>query len=105
MNMSMDSIRDESSTGETIKMIERMGRTISAENLGEFESFLTKHLSTCTIDISDWPSPSVKSLLLVSGKCGVRIQMIRDGIRLAPIALPKGPMLDMFVQAIIDGTL
>jgi len=86
------------------QIVDQIGRRLTLERYHLFADILAETIKTGTLDVTGWTREAVKAALVVCSEKDLSVTFKNGDRTVAPVSYPKeGPMLEMFVNAIVTG--
>ncbi|MFW9850541.1 MAG: hypothetical protein ACFFF4_15525 [Candidatus Thorarchaeota archaeon] len=85
-------------------IVVEIAKILTLDDYHHFSDILASSLKEGTLDVTGWSRAAVKAALVVCSEKNLSVSFKYGDRTVAPVAYPKeGPMLEMFVNAIMTG--
>ncbi|MHA2426320.1 MAG: hypothetical protein ACXAEF_16140 [Candidatus Thorarchaeota archaeon] len=95
---------EEADDERRLVIVSEIARTLTLDEYHHFADILAMSLREGILDVTGWTREAVKAALVVCSEKNLSVSFKNGERTVAPVAYPKeGPMLEMFVNAIMTG--
>ncbi len=95
---------DSADEGRRSAIVDQIARTLTLYDYHLFADILASSIKEGTLEVTGWTREAVKAALTVCAERNLSVSFKNGDRTVAPVAYPKeGPMLEMFVNAIMTG--
>ena len=85
-------------------IVSEIAQRLTLEEYHHFADILASHMKEGILDVTGWTREAVKAALVVCSEKNLSVSFKNGERTVAPVTYPKeGPMLEMFVNAIMTG--
>lgn len=85
-------------------IVDQIARSLTLDDYHLFADILASSIKEGTLEVTGWTREAVKAALTVCSERNLSVSFKNGDRTVAPVAYPKeGPMLEMFVNAIMTG--